>query len=156
MTPIRTLKTSLLLAGTTLLVALAGPALGQAPAPDRAVQFRTDIANPLTVAIHHSMEQRASRLVKFYEPGAIGLAKDGKVAAVGDTFKYKIGTRQIIEKLIDAENGDRRQFVAALALANGDGNDLTRAQAACLARWRSEMKPGWMVQDDAGVWAAKP
>ena len=93
MTPIRTLKTSLLLAGTTLLVALAGPALGQVPAPDRAVQFRTDIANPLTVAIHHSMEQRASRLVKFYEPGAIGLAKDGKVAAVGDTFKYKIGTR---------------------------------------------------------------
>ncbi len=155
MTPIRPLKTVLLLAGITLSLTMAAPVLAQAPAAAAAAPFRTDIANPLTVAIRHSMEQRHSRLVKFYEPGAVGLAKDGMVAAVGDTFKYKLGTRQIIEKLIDAENSDRRQYFAALSLANGDGNNLTRAQAACLARWRSEVKPGWMMQDDAGVWVTK-
>lgn len=118
--------------------------------------FKAEVANPMTVAIRHSMEQRHSRLVKFYEPGAIGLAKDGMVAMTGDATKIKLATRQIIEKLIDAENDDRRQFLAAVAIANGDGHDLTRARSVWLAHWREAMHKGWMIQDDTGHWAPKP
>lgn len=123
-------------------------------------KFKPDISNPLTATIHHSMEQRHSRLVKFYEPGAIGLANDGMVAKSMDTSKIKMGTLQIIEKLIDAENEDRRQLLAAVAQANGRGSgkdtDLTEARAAWLVKWRASMQSGWMIQDDVGNWVKKP
>jgi hypothetical protein len=142
MKPLSWLISALLLATTPLASSAAAP-------------FKAQIANPMTVAIRHSMEQRHSRLVKFYEPGAIGLASDGMVAVVGDISKIKIGTRQIIEKLVDAENDDRRQFLAAVALANQRGNDLSETRAAWLALWRKEMQPGWWLQDDQGQWQRK-
>lgn len=138
---------------------------GQAPAPASgsvslpAQAFKAEIANPLTISIRHSMEQRISRLVKFYEPGVIGLANDGRLVTVGDLSAVKLGTRQIIEKLIDAENDDRHQLLAAVTQANGHEankeSDLAQARAAWVPIWRSQMKPGWMVQDDAGHWAPK-
>lgn len=120
--------------------------------------IRYDINNPMTVVIHHSMKQRESRLVRFYEPGVIGLAGNGDLAIADASRLGKVATRQIVEKLIDAENSDRQAYIAAIAAANGRKDDagLAEVRAGMHKRWEAEMKSGWMVQDDKGNWAKKP
>lgn len=119
--------------------------------------IRYEINDPMTVVIKHSMQQRMSRLVKFYEPGVIGLAKNGDVAVSDPARLGKIATRQIVEKLIDAENSDRQAFIAAVAKANHRGNDaMAEVRAGMRQRWAAEMKSGWMIQDDNGNWVKKP
>jgi len=120
--------------------------------------IRYDINDPMTVVIHHSMKQRESRLVKFYEPRVIGLAKDGNLAIADSSQLGKIATRQIVEKLIDAENSDRMAYIAAVASANKrkDEAGVAAVRAGMRQRWAAEMKSGWMLQDDNGNWAPKP
>ncbi len=120
--------------------------------------IRYDINDPMTVVIKHSMKQRESRLVKFYEPRVIGLANNGDLAIADSSHLGKIATRQIVEKLIDAENSDRMAFIAALAHANKRKDDagIAEIRAGMRARWAGEMKSGWMIQDDKGNWAPKP
>jgi hypothetical protein len=119
--------------------------------------IRYEANDPMTVVIKHSMQQRMSRLVKFYEPGVIGLANNGDVAISDASRLGKIATRQIVEKLIDAENSDRQAFIAAIAKANRRGNEaMAEVRAGMRHRWAAEMKSGWMLQDDQGNWAKKP
>lgn len=118
--------------------------------------MRYDINDPMTVVIKHSMQQRMSRLVKFYEPGVIGLANNGDIAIADHSRLGKLATRQIVDKLIDAENSDRQAFIAAIAMANRRKDATAEVRAGMRLRWAAEMKPGWMVQDDAGNWAKKP
>ena len=118
--------------------------------------IRYDINDPMTVVIKHSMQQRMSRLVKFYEPGVIGLANNGDVAISDASRLGKIATRQIVEKLIDAENSDRQAYIAAIAHANHRKEAMAEVRAGMRNRWAAEMKSGWMVQDDQGNWTKRP
>lgn len=120
--------------------------------------IRYDINDPMTVVIHHSMKQRESRLVRFYEPGVIGLANNGDLAISDASRLGKLATRQIVEKLLDAENSDRMAYIAAIAHANKRKDDASVAEirAGMRKRWEAEMKSGWMIQDDKGNWTKKP
>lgn len=140
------------------LFALAAALLFSCGAALAADAIRYDINDPMTVVIKHSMLQRTSRLVKFYEPGVIGLAKNGDLAIADASRLGKIATRQIVEKLIDADNSDRQAYIAAIARANGRKDDagIAEVRAGLRQRWAAEMKSGWMVQDDKGNWAKKP
>lgn len=117
---------------------------------------KLDANDPMSVVIKHSMQQRLSRLVKFYEPGVIGLANNGDVAIAAPERLGKVATRQIVEKLLDAENSDRLALIAAIA-KHADRNDaIPEIRAAMTKRWAAEMKSGWMIQDEKGVWNKKP
>lgn len=117
---------------------------------------KLDANDPMSVVIKHSMQQRVSRLVKFYEPGVIGLANNGDVAIAAPERLGKVATRQIVEKLLDAENSDRLALIAAIA-KHADRNDaIPEIRAAMTKRWAAEMKSGWMIQDEKGVWNKKP
>jgi uncharacterized protein len=119
--------------------------------------IRYEVNDPMTVVIKHSMQQRISRLVRFYEPGVIGLAKNGDLAISDPARLEKIATRQIVEKLIDAENSDRQAFIASIAKANNRGNEgMAEVRAGMRQRWAADMQSGWMIQDDNGNWAKKP
>lgn len=119
-------------------------------------KVKLDANDPMSVVIKHSMQQRVSRLVKFYEPGVIGLANNGDVAISAPERLGKIATRQIVEKLLDAENSDRLALIAAIA-KHADRNDaIPEIRAAMTKRWAAEMKSGWMIQDEKGVWNKKP
>lgn len=118
--------------------------------------IRYDINNPMTVVIKHSMQQRQSRLVKFLEPGVIGLANNGDLAISDPSRLGKLATHQIVDKLIDAENSDRQAFIAAIALANHRKEATDEVRAGMRQRWAAEMKSGWMIQDDKGNWVKKP
>lgn len=117
---------------------------------------KLDVNDPMSVVIKHSMQQRVSRLVKFYEPGVIGLANNGDVAIAAPERLGKIATRQIVEKLLDAENSDRLALIAALAKHANRNDAIPEIRAAMTKRWAAEMKSGWMIQDEKGNWVKKP
>lgn len=115
-----------------------------------------DIANPMTVTVHHSMQQRVSRLVRFYEPGVIGLLSNGNLGIRDDSRLQKIATRQIVEKLIDADNSDRQALIAAIAVANNGRDKVDRFRVLMAKKWAQELKSGWWYQDEQGNWIQKP
>lgn len=115
-----------------------------------------DIANPMTVTIHHSMQQRVSRLVRFYEPGVIGLLNNGNLGIRDASRLQKIATRQIVEKLIDADNSDRQALIAAVAVAHNGRDKVDQFRGLMTRKWAQELKSGWWYQDEQGNWIQKP
>lgn len=114
-----------------------------------------DINTPPTVIVKHAMVQRTSRLERFYNAGIIGLKSDGNIA-VRDASNLKLVQRQIAEKLVDAENEDRKWLTVAIADSNHQPQAKDEVRAQLVKRWRDEMKSGWYIQDDQGNWGKKP
>jgi hypothetical protein len=122
----------------------------------RAEPINLDIGAPPVVIVKHSMTQRQSRLERFYKIGVIGLGNDGMLQ-VRDSSGLKLVQRQIAEKLVDHENNDRKSLIIAIAEVH-EGKQARQAEvrAALLARWQSQFKSGWWIQDPQGHWFQKP
>lgn len=136
-----------------LLLAFLTMATGAAVAEP----LNIDISTPITVVIKHSMTQRISRLVRFYDAGLLGLDKNGMVARHDTGKKLTLVQQQNAEKLIDQENNDREALVHAIAYSHeGQQARVPEIRAALLKRWREQFKSGWWMQDDAGNWFQKP
>lgn len=123
----------------------------------RAEPLNLDIATPPVIVIRHSMVQRHSRLLRFYEAGIIGLSNDGMLRTRDNGKQLTLVQRQIAEKLIDAENNDRKALVYAIA-HNHEGKlaRVDEIRAGLLNRWREQFKSGWWIQDTEGNWIKKP
>jgi hypothetical protein len=139
-----------------LLAGLALPAFAAEPAWDAAKPpINLDIGSPTVAVVKHSLAQRTSRLVRFYESGEIGLGHDGFIY-LRDSSKMSLGKRQIAEKLIDVENPERRALIQALADSNGRRNDEAEVWELQRARWQQQWKSGWWLRDASGTWSRKP
>ena len=114
-----------------------------------------DIGTPPVVVVKHSLAQRASRLVRFYDAGIIGLGYDGMVK-MRDASRLTLAQRQIAEKLIDNENPDRNSLIYALAEAHGGQVYEPAARAAQVKRWKEQFHSGWWIEDAPGKWSIKP
>lgn len=115
-----------------------------------------DMGTPPIIVTHHAMAQRFSRLIRFYEPGIMGVNNQGMVAirpGAGD--KLTLTQRQIAEKLIDAENHDRDSMALAVADANGRRDAMPRIREQLTRHWQREMRSGWWIQNDQGEWGRK-
>lgn len=122
----------------------------------RAEPIDLDIGTPPVVIVKHSLAQRQSRLVRFYEVGVIGLGNDGMLQ-VRDTSRLKLVQRQIAEKLVDQENIERQSLIFAIADAHeGKQARQQEVRAELLKRWQSRFKSGWWIQDAQGNWTRKP
>lgn len=135
-------------------LAFACAALALAAGTARA-ELKIDISTPPVIVVKHAMEQRTSRLVRFYEPGILGLAKNGDIA-VRDGSRMTLVQRQTAEKLIDAENSDRKALVYAIATGNHQPDAMDAVRTGLIKQWREHWKSGWYLQDDAGNWIKKP
>ena len=113
------------------------------------------IGTPPVVIVKHSLAQRASRLVRFYEAGIIGLGHDGMVR-MRDDSRLTLVQRQIAEKLIDQENPERNSLIYALAEAHGGQRTEPSARAAQIQRWKDQFHAGWWMRDEQGRWFKKP
>ncbi len=139
-----------------LLAGLALPAIAAEPVKDAAKPpINLDIGSPTVIVVKHSLAQRTSRLVRFYESGEIGLGHDGFIY-LRDGSKMTLAKRQIAEKLIDAENPERRALIQALADSNGRRNDEAEVWALQRARWLQQWKSGWWLRDADAKWSKKP
>lgn len=135
-----------------LLACLALPVAAAEPAK---TPINLDIGTPPVVVVKHSIAQRTSRLVRFYEAGEIGLGQDGFIY-LRDGVKMNIAKRQIAEKLIDVENQERRALIQALADSNGRRDAEPEIWELMRVRWNQQWKSGWWLRDTAGKWSRKP
>ncbi len=138
-----------------LLACLALPAIDAMAAEPAKPAINLDIGTPPVVVVKHSIAQRTSRLVRFYEAGEIGLGQDGFIY-LRDGVKMNLAKRQIAEKLIDVENQERRALVQALADSNGRRDAEPEIWELMRARWNQQWKSGWWLRDAAGKWSRKP
>ena len=139
-----------------LLGCLALPLFAAEAAKDTAKPpINLDIGTPPVVVVKHSLAQRTSRLVRFYEAGEIGLGQDGFIY-LRDGTKMTLAKRQIAEKLIDAENPERRALIQALADSNHRRDAEPEIWELMRARWYQQWKSGWWLRDAEGKWSRKP
>lgn len=140
--------------GPGLVVAFLAFPLAVAAAPT-GVPINLDVGTPPVVVVKHSLAQRTSRLIRFYEAGVIGLGNDGMIK-IRDASRLTLVQRQIAEKLIDQENPDRNSLIYALAEAHGGAEARAAARAAQVQRWKEQFRSGWWVEDEQGRWQQKP
>lgn len=138
-----------------LLACLALPAIDTMAAEPAKPAINLDIGTPPVVVVKHSIAQRTSRLVRFYEAGEIGLGQDGFIY-LRDGVKMNLAKRQVAEKLIDIENQERRALVQALADSNHRRDAEPEIWELMRARWNQQWKSGWWLRDAAGKWGRKP
>ncbi|MDP2808853.1 MAG: DUF1318 domain-containing protein [Rhodocyclaceae bacterium] len=124
----------------------------------RAEPLNLDIATPPVIVIRHSMVQRESRMIRFLEAGIIGLGNDGMLRTRDSGKQLTLVQRQIAEKLIDAENNDRKALAHAIAHDHeGKQARVDEIRAGLLKRWQERfIKSGWWIQDAQGNWVRKP
>jgi uncharacterized protein YdbL (DUF1318 family) len=141
---------------TALLACLTPPSFAAEPAKDATKPpINLDIGAPTVVIVKHSLAQRTSRLVRFYEAGEIGLGQDG-LNYLRDSSKMTLAKRQIAEKLIDVDNQERKALIQALADSNGRRHDEAEVWELQRARWQQQWKSGWWLRDAEGKWSRKP
>ncbi len=139
-----------------LLACLALPVAAAESAKDAAkAAINLDISTPPTVITKHSIAQRHSRLVRFYEAGEIGLGHDGLIY-LRDGVKLSLAKRQIAEKLIDLENTERKTLVFTIADGNGRRDAQPEVWELMRSRWNQQWKSGWWLRDAEGKWNRKP
>ena len=124
-----------------LLACLALPTAAAEPvAPKPAINL--DIGTPPVAITKHSIAQRSSRLIRFYEAGEIGLGHDGFIY-LRDGAKLSLAKRQIAEKLIDLENTERKTLVFTIADGNGRRDAQPEVWELMRSRWNEQWKSGW-------------
>jgi hypothetical protein len=140
-----------------MLVLLAFLASFAAPATAALTpeQINLDIGTPPVMVAKHTLAQRFSRLVRFYDAGIIGLSNDGMVK-MRDGSKLSLTQRQIAEKLIDQENPERNSLIYAIAEAHGGKEAQPATRVAQVKRWKDQFHSGWWMEDAQGNWAKKP
>ena len=139
-----------------LLAALTLPVVAAEPAKDATKPpINLDIGAPTVVIVKHSLAQRTSRLVRFYEAGEIGLGQDG-LNYLRDSSKMTLAKRQIAEKLIEAENEERKALIQALADSNHRRDAEPEIWELMRERWHKQWKSGWWLRDAEGKWSRKP
>ena len=117
--------------------------------------IKLDIGTPPVIITRHSLAQRYSRLVRFYEAGEIGLGSDGLIYLREDA-KISPDKRRIAEKLIDQENPERKALIQALADSNGRRDAEPEVWVLMRQRWHQQWKSGWWLRDAEGKWSRKP
>lgn len=134
-----------------LLVFLSLPVVAAAPGDE----INLDIGTPPVIIVKHSLAQRTSRLVRFYEVGIIGLGNDGMIK-MRDGSRLNLAQRQIAEKLIDQENPDRNSLIYAIAEAHGGQSVEPVTRQLQVKRWKTQFHSGWWIEDAQGNWIQKP
>ena len=134
-----------------LFACLAVPAA----AGPTASEINLDIGTPPVMVAKHTLAQRSSRLIRFYEAGVIGLGNDGMIK-IHDGSRLTLTQRQIAEKLIDQENPERNSLIYAIAEAHGGKEAQPAVRAAQIKRWKDQFHSGWWIEDAQGNWYKKP
>ncbi|SUO93770.1 YdbL family protein [Suttonella ornithocola] len=110
-------------------------------------------SSPEVSAIKAKMASRFNKLKPYYDNGAIGLTADGYVA-LRDAGTVSMADRGMVQKLVNAENADRKALYAAIAKANNQPNWAEQIRQIFAKRWIEQAQRGWWVQA-GGRWQQK-
>ncbi|HEX5802750.1 MAG TPA: DUF1318 domain-containing protein [Azospira sp.] len=144
-----------LAAAVSLTSLTSQPALAAPPPPS---QINLDIGTPPVIAVRHSLAQRQSRLIRFFDAGIMGLDINGmvKVRDQERLSRQHLSVQQAAGKTIDQENPDRMSLIYAIAEAHGGKEAIPVVKEMMAKRWREQFKSGWWMEDEQGNWIKKP
>ena len=123
------------------------------PATASAVQD-IDVSTPEIRAIRETMKERSALLFPYLDAGQVGIGLDGLVK-VRTTDGLVLKQRAEVQRLVDAENQDRRRLYLEIAQANGFPDKAAEVQAIFAESWRDKAAKGWYLEQDGGRWAQK-
>lgn len=98
------------------------------------------------------MKNRFSALKPFYSRGVIGIKSGGFIVTRGSVA---LKDRNKVNKLVAAENLDRRALYQAIANANGHSDWFNQIKSTFAARWVSNAQSGWWYESSNGSWKQK-
>lgn len=113
-----------------------------------------DVDSPVIDQIKASMSARHGQLKPWYENAAIGLGNDGSVV-LRDAAAVPLAQRQMVNRLIAAENDDRATLYREIARVNGNPAWEKDIRATFAQRWIDRAPAGWWVQNATGAWQQK-
>jgi uncharacterized protein YdbL (DUF1318 family) len=105
-------------------------------------------------SLRAGMQKRFSVLQPFYTQGFIGIRSDGFVV-VRNVGSVPLKDRNKVNKLVAAENSDRKKLYQAIANANGHPNWFGQIKTTFAKRWVSNAQVGWWYQAHNGTWQQK-
>lgn len=139
------------LRGLGRMLAWIGPA--EARAQDKKADI--EVSTPAIRALKGQMKDRFPQLLPFFRGGSLGETNMGLVEArVTDTLS--LADRARLNRLVDAENGDRKALYTQIARANSFPDEqIETIQKLFANSWRAAAEAGTWIQDDRGNWARK-
>lgn len=138
-----------------VLLAAAGSVLDLIVPRAEAAQADLNVSTPAIRQLVAAMEERHTRLKKYYDSGAVGLTRDGLVE-VRDQNLLPLPERNSTRKLVADENADRANLYREIATANGHPEWETDIRNTFAERWASRAAgEGWYFQDKNGAWQKK-
>jgi uncharacterized protein YdbL (DUF1318 family) len=112
-----------------------------------------NIDTPAINKLTASMGARNNQLKTFYQRGAVGLTRDGRVA-VRDMNAVPGNQRKKVNELVAEENRDRNALYREIAKANGHPEWEANIRATFAEQWINKAPSGYWIQGPGG-WRRK-
>lgn len=122
---------------------------------EAAENLNINISTSTIRGLKESMKKRFPRLLDAYQRGFFGEGMDGRLH-LRQKNRLPLKKRARLNRLLKAENTDRRALYEEIVRANHLGDDAVSKVAAVFARtFREKAQNGWWIQDDKENWLQK-
>ena len=123
--------------------------------PQAHAQPETTVSNAAIRELKDRMRSRQAGLAPFFSQGAIGENNQGYVD-LRDAGSLDVKSRAQVQRLMNAENQDRKQLYGEVARAlNVDAGQIGRIGTIFANEWQKTASPGWPIQQPDGRWVKK-
>ncbi len=122
--------------------------------PAHAAQPDFAVDSPAIRKAQASLKARLPALAPYFAQGAVGLARDGRVAP-RDPAAVPLRERGRVNDLVQQDNADRDRLYQAIAQANGHPEWEPDIRSVFARTWIEKAEPGWWYQNAAGSWVRK-
>ena len=113
-----------------------------------------DVSTPAIRTIKESIKNRSSELIGFLTSGNLGLSKDG-LLLVRNSEGLDLKQKGQLNKLVAAENNDRKHLYQEIANANDFPDKVGEVQSIFADSWRKQAAKGWYLEKPDGSWVQK-
>jgi len=113
-----------------------------------------NVTTPAIRAIKESMKNRSAALISFLNSGNVGLSSDG-LLKIRDTHGLALKQKGQLNKLVRAENKDRKRLYHEIASANNFPDKVGEVQTIFADSWRRQAQSGWYLENPDGSWVQK-
>lgn len=113
-----------------------------------------NVSTPEIRAIRESMKERSGQLFPFLDSGHVGIGRDG-LLKVRTIEGLGLKPRADVQRLVEAENQDRRRLYQEIARANGFPEKTDEVQAIFADSWRDKAARRWYLEQEGGGWTQK-
>ena len=113
-----------------------------------------NVSTPAIRAIQDSIKNRSAALIGFLNAGNVGLSHNG-LLKIHSTNGLALKQKGQVNKLVKAENQDRKRLYKEIAIANNFPDKAGEVQSIFADSWRNQAQKGWYLEKSDGSWAQK-